>query len=274
MLMLSFLLVAVVALILGAAVPGVWAQDDDDDDDDGPIVLDDSTIIIETNFTDGDAGIQIFLDGEAWSKIQIKDPNRKKIFDVKGKGKLKKFGLTELFLESEEPNYLEVGEDAITLQEILDLFPEGDYEFKGKTVEKDEITGTATLSHVLPCAPDAMTLSPFREIVAVGAVPIDWEPVTTVVNNDTGTDCIAGAPNVTTYQVIVENLDTEDEFSIFLPDTETLVTVPSEFIVDGTDYKYEVLAISANGNQTIVETWFCVDSGGVPGTLCADPDPD
>jgi hypothetical protein len=71
MLMLSVLLVAVVALVLGAAVPGVWAQDGDDDED-GPIALDEAKIIIETNFTDGDAGIQVFLDGEAWNKIQIK----------------------------------------------------------------------------------------------------------------------------------------------------------------------------------------------------------
>jgi hypothetical protein len=240
--------------------------------------LEDSTIIIETNHTDGDAGIQIFLDGEAWNKIQIKDPNGKKIFDIKGKGNLKKFGLTELFLESEEPNYLEVGEDAITLQEILDLFPEGEYEFRGKTVEKDKLTGTATLSHVLPCAPNEATLTPSKIIVDAPPTPlvITWDHVTEVLNNATGVDCIAGAPNVTTYQVIVENVDTGDEFSVFLPAVLGVnqATVPAEFLVDGTDYKFEVLAIAANGNQTITESWFCVDSGGVLGDPCADPDPD
>ena len=34
-------------------------------------------IRIEVNSTDGDAGLQIFLDGEAWKKIRIEDPNGK-----------------------------------------------------------------------------------------------------------------------------------------------------------------------------------------------------
>lgn len=258
MLMLSVLLVAVVALVLGAAVPGVWAQDGDDDED-GPIALDEAKIIIETNFTDGDAGIQVFLDGEAWNKIQIKDPNGKKIFDVKGKGNLKNFGLTELFLESEEPNF-----EDMTLQEILDLFPEGDYEFNGKSVEKDKLEGTATLSHDIPCAPE--DLSPAEVTVDSSIdVVISWEPVATTLNSD-GDDCTEVAITVDTYQVIVEDLDTENEFSIRLPaeDMGNQVTLPEEFVVDGTTYKYEVLAIAENGNQTIQEAWFCAGNAGDP----------
>ena len=264
MLMLSFLLVVVVALILGAPVPGVWAQDDDDDDD-GPIELDDSKIIIETNFTDGDAGIQVFLDGESWNKIQIKDPNGEKIFDVKGKGKLKKFGLTELFLESNEPEFGE-----LALVDILALFPEGDYEFKGKTVEKDKLTGTATLSHDIPCAPE--NLSPSEETLVNGSVvTISWEHVIDMLDNAAET-CTGPAITVETYQVIVENLDTENEFSIFLeaqdPDPDE-VTLPAEFIEDDTTYKYEVLAIAENGNQTIQETWFCMGASALD--LCPEP---
>ena len=260
MLMLSVFLVAVVALILGAAVPGVWAQ---------PIPLDDSTIIIETNFTDGDAGIQVFLDGEAWNKIQIKDPNGKKIFDVKGKGSLKKFGLTELFLESEEPNFLEVDEDAITLEEILDLFPEGDYEFKGKSVEKDKLEGTATLSHDIPCGPDNLVPAEATTLANGAAVTISWDHVT-VMLNDTGDACSADPITVDTYQVIVENVDTENEFSVHLSAVPAgnQVTVPAAFIEDDTTYKYEVLAIADNGNQTIAETWFCMGLAS-----CPDPDP-
>jgi hypothetical protein len=270
--MWSFLLVVVVALVLGAPVPGVWAQDDDDDDDDddGPIVLEEAKVIIETNFTDGDAGLQIFFDGEAWKKMKIKDPNGKSVFDVKGKGGLKELGLTELFLESEEPNFLE----DLTLPEILELLPAGLYTFKGKTAEGDKVTGEATLSHDLPCA--AVLGEPFDVdgaiVPSAGPVVITWAPVTTTLNSD-GDDCAATAITVETYQVIVENETPNgsfgNEFSVFLPEmgAGNQVTVPAEFIEANSTFKFEVLAIADNGNQTIVETWFCTD-------LAACPEPD
>jgi hypothetical protein len=262
--MLAILLVPVVALILGVAAPGVWAEDDDDDGD-GPITLDEAKIIIETNFTDGDAGIQVFLDGEAWKKIRIIDPNGKKVLNVKGKGNLKNFGLTELFLESEEPNFSEM-----PLLDILTLFPEGDYKFKGKSVEGDKLEGTATLSHNIPCGPE--NLMPEEETVDISAddVIISWDQVTNMLNND-DEDCTGEAIAVGTYQVIVEDLDTGNEFSIHLPALNggNQVTLPEEFIEDGKTYKYEVLAIADNGNQTIAETWFCT---GNDSAECDEPE--
>jgi len=261
--MLPVFLVAVATLILTlGATPSARGE---------VIELDDSTIIIETNFTDLDAGIQVFLDGEAWNKIVIKDPNGKKIFDVKGKGSLKNFGLTELFLESNEPEF-----DELALVDILALFPEGDYEFKGKSVEKDKLTGTGTLSHDIPCGPEG--LSPAEETVVNGStVTISWDHVTNMLDN-AAENCTGGEIPVETYQVIVENLDTENEFSIYLeavdPGDDNEVTLPEEFIEDDTTYKYEVLAIAENGNQTIQETWFCTgpDGPGEVGDPCPDPE--
>ena len=45
-------------------------------------------IRIETNSTDGDAGLQIFLDGEGWKQIRIEDPNGRLVFEVDDFGKL------------------------------------------------------------------------------------------------------------------------------------------------------------------------------------------
>jgi hypothetical protein len=45
-------------------------------------------------------------------------------------------------------------------------------------------------------------------------------------------------------------------FSVDLPSTDTSVTVPSEFLEPGTDYKFEVLAVADNNNQTIHEGTF------------------
>jgi hypothetical protein len=45
-------------------------------------------------------------------------------------------------------------------------------------------------------------------------------------------------------------------FSVDLPASTTSVTVPAEFLEPGTQYKVEVLAIEASGNQTITEVEF------------------
>jgi len=267
--LLTALLIPMVALMLGVAVPGVWAKDDDH----GPITLEVAKIIIETNFTDGDAGIQVSLDGEAWKWISIKDPKGKNVLRVEGKGRLKKFGLTELFLESEEPNFFHP-EDGMPLSEILALFPEGLYKFKGKSVEGGKLSGTAELSHDIPCGPD--NLSPSEETLANGSpIVISWDAVTTMLN-DTGDDCSADPIIVEKYQIIVQNVTPDgdssgNEYSVFLPalPAGNTAMVPDEFIEDDSTYKYEVLAIAENGNQTISETYFCT---GVGGAFCNPPE--
>jgi hypothetical protein len=230
-------------------------------------------IIFETNFTDKDTGIQIFTDGDPWRKVRVFDPDGKLMFDIKGKGSLKNFGLTELFSESNEPNW----EEDESLSDIVDRFPEGEYLFEARTVEREWLKGVATLSHELPCAPDEDSLSPSEETVsAAAAVVIDWDPVTNMLDNDAETcsEDSEDSIDVEKYQVIVENLDNENEFSIFLEASDTEVTLPEEFVENNTNYKYEVLAIADNGNQTIAETWFCTGTPPGPGEedLCEEPE--
>ena len=61
--MLAILLIPVIALILGAAAPDLWAgnhHDDDDDDDYGKEQpFKDAEIFIEYNSTAGDTGLQV-----------------------------------------------------------------------------------------------------------------------------------------------------------------------------------------------------------------------
>jgi hypothetical protein len=56
--------------------------------------------------------------------------------------------------------------------------------------------------------------------------------------------------------VIVELPQPLRTFSVDLPVTVTSVTVPAEFLQPGTSYKFEVLAVANNGNQTITESTF------------------
>ena len=62
-------------------------------------------MIVEINATDGDAGLQVFLDGEAWKTMRVTGPDGRTILDVTAKGRLDGYGLTELFSESSEPPF-------------------------------------------------------------------------------------------------------------------------------------------------------------------------
>lgn len=86
----------------------------------------DARIKFEINATDGDGGIQVFLDADPWKWMAIFDPDGRMAFRVATRGNIGKQGGTELFLESGEPEFSE-----LSLEELLERFPAGDYQFKG-----------------------------------------------------------------------------------------------------------------------------------------------
>jgi len=252
MLLLPVFLVAVVALISGGATSELWAHGKKD-----KVELEDATIIVEVNATDGDAGFQIFLDGEGWKNISIYDPNWRQIFDVKTKGGVKKIGGgTELFLETAEPEYGDLDE----LQDLLDLLPPGDYRFYGRTVEGDWLRGEATLTHVIPAGP--VITSPEEGAVVLDTstgVDVEWEAVTSTIILPEGATL-----NIVGYQVIVDDEESGNSFEVTVPDDVTAVTVPNQFFKPNTPYKFEVLAIEESGNQTIMESFFCTEGDDFP----------
>ena len=252
--LMAVLLVPVVVLVMGSMAPQVWAAQ-----------FEDAKIIFETNFSDEDTGIQIFLDGGPWKEVEITGPSGE-ILEIEAEGRLRNFGLTEAFFESNEPNW-----EDVSLEDILARFPQGNYRFKGETTDGRRLRSRAFLSHELPCAPEEDSLSPSEQTVPANGIAIEWAHVTEqldIQDEECGDDLIT----VVTYQVIVENLDTENQFSIFVeapPDGDTQVTLPPEFVEDDTTYKWEVLAIAENGNQTIAETYFCT---GTTGADCLEPE--
>jgi hypothetical protein len=205
-----------------------------------PVEFTDARLKVEINATDGDAGLQIFLDGEAWNEVELLDPSGDPILDVDVTGRAEDFGLTELFSESSEPPFEE-----FPLEEFKQLFPEGKYKFQGTTIDGARARGTATLTHDFPDGPEI--LSPAADsTVPRDQVVVRWAPVTTPAGID-----IAG------YQVlVVQEEPVLRVFSADLPATATSLAVPAEFVQPGTEYKVEVLAIEAGGNQTLTELTF------------------
>ncbi len=207
-------------------------------------------IIIEVNATDGDAGIQIFLDATGWSRLEVFDPNGDRILDFNADGSTEEQGITELFFESAEPSFEEQ-----SLEELFLLFPAGMYTFEGMTVDGKKLSGKATLTHFIPNGPEITSPEEGEELDSGSPVVIDWEPVT-----DSFSDTQPGV-NVVAYQVIVEQVKPQPlrVFSITIPAATTQVTLPAELIQANAEYKFEVLAIEVSGNQTITESTFKTD---------------
>jgi hypothetical protein len=206
-----------------------------------PMRLAQATMIVEVNATDGDAGLQVFLDGEPWKSMSITGPDGSTILDINAVGRLEDFGLTELFSESSEPPF-----DVFPLEEFKALWPEGRYSFAGTTVDGRRLTGRATLSHDIPDGPE-ITSPAEGATVAPGSVVASWDPVP----ETSGVDIVG-------YRVIVERENPLRVFSVELPASDNSVTIPSEYFDSGTEYKLEVLAIEASGNQTLTEITFDV----------------
>jgi hypothetical protein len=162
------------------------------------------------------------------------------LLDVDVTGRAEDYGLTELFSESSEPPFEE-----FPLEQFKALFPEGAYTFRGTTIDGVPMTGTATLTHDFPDGPEILSPAADSKVPA-GQVVVRWAPVTTPAGID-----------ITGYQVlVVQEEPVLRVFSADLPATATKLSVPAEFVQPRTEYKVEVLAIEAGGNQTLTELTF------------------
>lgn len=205
------------------------------------IPLAQSTLIVEVNATDGDAGLQVFLDGEPWRAMKITAPNGREIVDVAATGRLKGYGLTELFSESSEPPFSE-----FPLASFKELFPEGRYTFTGKTIEGRPLTGVARLSHDIPDGPEIVAPKQGATVARHGVVA-RWN----AVSEQGGIDIVG-------YRAIVTREKPLRVLNVDLPASARKTTVPAEFLERGVEYKLEVQAVERSGNQTLTEIVFQV----------------
>ncbi|MCZ6783627.1 MAG: hypothetical protein O7G30_10000, partial [Proteobacteria bacterium] len=210
----------------------------------------------ELNNTDGDLGIHALIDGDAWKKLEIEDPNGRRLLKIKAKGRLKKQGLTELFFESAEPVFEEL--DPV---DFFKRFPEGIYEIEGETLEGEELESEVFVSHVMPAPADGVMVNDEEAAEDCDADPlpsvsepvvISWDPVTES-HPELGAE---GDVEVVHYEIVIEQEDLELEMKIKLPGDATSFEIPPEFLALGEEFKFEILVRAETGNQTAVETCF------------------
>ena len=266
---LSIAHAAVATVALAIASPAGWA--DEHDEDDGEIPYDEAELFFELNNTDGDLGIHALIDGEAWKRLRIQDPNERKMLNVRVKGRLRRQGLTEFFFESAEPVF-----DDLAPADFFARFPEGEYKIEGRTLDGSELESEVELTHTMPAPPvptvntEPMAVQcddeePGYDASEVSApVTIAWDEVT-MSHPDPDTGGAGVQPpipvEINNYEVVVEILDDEVDstFSIQLPPDSREITLPMEFIALGDNFKYEVLAREESFNQTAVESCFVLD---------------
>ena len=261
----AFFAVAVVALILGAAVPELWADEDEEAE------FDEAELFFELNDTDGDLGIQALIDGDAWKRVMIEDTRERKMLDVRVRGRLRQQGLTELCFESAEPGF-----DELAPEDFFKRFPAGEYEIEGITLEGEELESEVELTHVMPAAPENATVTDgagnkfsFPEEAdecdddlptITGDVTVEWSQVTTW-HKDIGAAPENGETfEVIRYQVVAEWEDDDVEmvasYDLLPPDNDgkMSVTFPAQFFENGAETKFEILVREESYNLTAIES--------------------
>jgi hypothetical protein len=242
---ISVLPVAMVGFTLGAAIPAVGAAE-----------FSEAELYFELNDTDGDLGIHSSIDGEAYSRLTITDPKEQTILKVSPRGRLARQGLTQLFFESAEPKFNELDP-----QTFFRRFPEGPYDITARSLEGEVLEATVVLSHVLAAPVANITVSGVPAAENCDAVPlpsvtepviIDWDPVTRS-HPEIGR---SGPVEIVRYQFFVEREGVK--LSVDLPPTVTEFEVPSDVIALGDDFKFEIIARTASGNNTAIENCFTV----------------
>jgi hypothetical protein len=205
------------------------AADTDDADATGSTVpFADAQLFFELNSTDNDLGLQLFLDtDDGWKRVRVLDPARRDVIEFETAGRLSRLGLTELRFESSEPSP----------EEVLALLPAGEYRFRGRTVEDEQLASNAILSHHFPPAP---TITPSNgETVDPRNLVVEWS-----------------APEAEKVEIIIEQDELEDVFDVTFSGSTRRLRVPPQFLQPGLEYKIEILSIAENGNRVIAEGTF------------------
>ncbi len=210
------------------------------------IKLKDARLKFEINATDGDGGVQVFIDADSWKTMSILDPSGRRIFSSTTEGRMAKQGGTELFLESAEPPFSE-----LPIEQLLLRFPKGTYGFRGIGLDGQAYVGSARLTHNIPEGPEL--ISPLKRDAR-------QNPAKTVVR----WNAVAppnGSP-IIGYQVLVVRPDTGLKalpkviLDVMMPPSARSMAIPPGFLQPNAEYEWEVLAIEKGGNQTLSSATF------------------
>jgi hypothetical protein len=191
-----------------------------------------ASINVERNATDGDTEVVISVvpGDEGLKYLTLRAPNKRTVFETFSLDR-SVLGIREFNLESPEPP----GEA------ILSAYPQGVYQFTGRSVTGEWFRSEVRLSHLMPAEP-VITFPAEESEVPVGSIRIEWSAV----------------PGLQKVVLELENESTNPEqvMTAELPADATSFDVPASFIQPGGEYQIGVAAVGLNGNITVVESTF------------------
>lgn len=225
-----------------------------------------TNVHFETNASACDMGIQLIFDTEGIVDGSVRSPEGRKIYELASKAGMKSIGgQTEGFLEGVEPQITELldanedcersdEEEEISLDELFDAFPAGEYTFIGRGMEWGVwFQGQATLTHHIPAGPEITMPDEGDDVDPDADLQIVWEEVDSAILPELGPVVIVGY-----HVVVVEQGDgAQPQYDVDVAAGETSVNVPEQYLKPNTCYDFEVLATEESGNQTISEGEFC-----------------
>lgn len=194
--------------------------------------FEDLSMKFEVNETDGDGEVVFSLkapQGLQW--LQVSAPDHEIIVFLMSNDERKGLdpvGLAQFKLETGEPS----------IEGVKKAYPDGTYEFLGKTISGERVVGRIDFSSKRLPAP---SFSP-KDAKAVDRnyAVIKWQPV-------------EGAE---AYEVEIENDDLEVNLTARLPESTDHFNIPREFLLPGTEYDISVATVSKDGNLSVAESSF------------------
>jgi hypothetical protein len=216
--------------------------------------LDEAQLYFELNNTDRDLGIHSSIDGEPYVKLEIEDPFGRMVLGIEAQRRLARQGLTQLFFESAEPPF-----DELSPQAFFNRFPEGIYEIEVVDEDGEEFEVEVFLSQVMAAPVKNVKVNGIPAAASCDSNVLPTVSAPVVIDWDAVTKCHPtigkkGAVKIEQYQFFVEREGVK--LSVELPPTVTEFEVPAEILALGDDFKFEIIARTATGNNTAIETCF------------------
>jgi hypothetical protein len=194
-----------------------------------------ASIHLEQNATDGDMEVVIEITGtnQGLSELNVVTPDGRQAIAFKAPGS-SKLGIREFRFESPEPR---------DPKSIKAAYPEGIYEFSGKTSSGDNLVGKATLTHGLPPTTKLVTPARAAEKVPMKDLTISWRAV----------------EGVASYALSIRQSGSDMNITALLPASSTSFAVPHGFLLAGKEYEVSIGTVAHGGNVSSVEATFTTE---------------
>jgi hypothetical protein len=191
-----------------------------------------ASVHFEQNATDGDVEVVFEVKGgdDGLVELVVVSPDGRTVVDFNAPDS-STLGMRQFRFESPEPP---------DVKSLKTAYPEGAYEFSGKTSSGARLIGKSTLSHRLPATTTFTKPAPAAENVSVKDLEISWSAV-------------EGAAS---YVVEIEQDELNVNITALLPGSSTSFAMPDGFLLPGAEYQMGIGTVTGEGNISFVETTF------------------